>query len=310
MASGAQRIGIYLPQVGFGYDEILARARQCESLGIETLWLMDHLHPPEMPDVPSFEGWTLATALLSETTRLRVGHLVLSATFRAPALLGKMATSLDVISGGRLELGLGSGSYASEHAAAGIPWGSAGDRARRLEDSLEVVSAMFGREVLGPTRGLPIPSNVPPPVREGGPRIHVGGVGERLILPLVARYADVWNCPTYGIARFDAKREALRRHCESVGRDPSTLACSLEAVLVLVGAEDEVADARALAERRFGGPGWGLEQGGFVGTPETIVRRIHSFRERGVDSFIFFLHDRGAPETLRLLAERVLPAVS
>ncbi len=310
MASGGQRIGIYLPQVGFGYDEILARAWQCESLGIETLWLMDHLHPPEMPDVPSFEGWTLATALLSETTRLRVGHLVLSATFRAPALLGKMATSLDVISGGRLELGLGSGSYASEHEAAGIPWGSARDRARKLEESLEVVSAMFGREVRGPTRGLPIPSNVPPPVRDGGPRIHVGGVGERLILPLVARYADVWNCPTYGIAQFDAKREALRRHCERVGRDPSTVACSLEAVLVLVGAEDEVADARALAERRFGGPGWGLEEGGFVGTPETIVRRIRSFRERGVDSFILFLHDRGAPETLRLLAERVLPEVS
>ena len=122
----AERVdfGIYVPQLAFGYDDVLGRARLCDELGISSLWLFDHLYGPELPDTPAFEGWTLATALLAQTTRLRVGHLVLCATFRHPALLAKMATTLDVISGGRLELGIGSGSYEPEHERAGIPWGT------------------------------------------------------------------------------------------------------------------------------------------------------------------------------------------
>lgn len=304
-----ERVGIYLPQVGFTYDEILARARACEDAGIGTLWLMDHLYPPEMPRVPSFEGWTLATALLAQTERLRVGHLVLSATFRPAPLLGKMATSLDVISGGRLELGLGSGSYEPEHHAAGLPWGTVRDRAKRLEESLEVVSGMFGRETSGAGPEPALPPNLPPPVGPRGPRIHVGGVGEKLILPLVARYADVWNCPTYAIAAFEEKRAALHACCASLGRDSAEIECSLEAVLVLVEREEDEPAARELAERRFGGPGFGLHDGEFIGTPERVLERIEHFRSRGVDSFIFFLHDRGQPQTFQLLAERVLPGL-
>ncbi|MBM4269808.1 MAG: LLM class flavin-dependent oxidoreductase [Deltaproteobacteria bacterium] len=300
------RFGVYLPQVGFSFEEILARARRCEELGIESLWLMDHLYPPELPGVASFEGWTLATALLAHTERLRVGHLVLSATFRTPALLGKMATTLDVVSGGRLELGLGSGSYAREHERAGIPFGDARTRARQLEESLEVVSAMFGRVA----SERPVPPNLPLPAQPKGPPIHVGGAGERLILPLVARFADVWNCPTYALASLGEKRAVLDRACRAVGRDPAAIATSLEAVLVLVEREDEVEAARALAERRFGGPGWGLREGAFVGTPEAIVLRIEHFRRLGVGLFVFFLHDRGEERTLRLLAERLIPAAT
>lgn len=307
--SVAPEVGIYLPQVGFAFEEMLARAQLCEDLGVGSLWLMDHLYPPEMPDVPSLEGWTLATALLARTQALRIGHLVLSATFRPPALLGKMATTLDVVSGGRLEVGLGSGSYEPEHAAAGIPWGTARDRARRLEDSLEVISAMFGRTVPGAPAGHPVPPNRPGPVRKGGPRIHVGGVGERGTLPLAARFADVWNCPTYAVGAFEHKRRALFRECARIGRDPSTLESSLEAVMVLVEHERDLPAAREQAERRFGGPGWGLADGGFIGTPERIRERIHHFVALGVGSFVFFLHDRGRGDTLRLLAERVLSEI-
>ncbi|MGH9027474.1 MAG: LLM class flavin-dependent oxidoreductase, partial [Acidimicrobiia bacterium] len=112
-------VGIYLPQIGFDYGQIRDRALTAEELGFHSLWLFDHLYGPEVPDRPSFEGWTLATALLTETTRLRVGQLVLSNTLRHPALLAKMATTLDVISDGRLEFGIGSGSYRPEHERAG-----------------------------------------------------------------------------------------------------------------------------------------------------------------------------------------------
>ncbi len=139
--------GIYVPQLAFSYDDILGRARLCEELGISSLWLFDHLYGPELPDTPAFEGWTLATALLAQTERLRVGHLVLCATFRHPALLAKMATTLDVISGGRLDLGIGSGSYEPEHERAGIPWGSFAERSELLGETLEIITRMFDGEL-------------------------------------------------------------------------------------------------------------------------------------------------------------------
>lgn len=305
MADGVE-IGVYIPQVGFTFEQYLARAQLCERLGIASLWMMDHLYPPEMPEVPSLEAWTLATAVLARTERLRVGHLVLSATFRPPALLGKMATSLDHVSGGRFELGLGSGSYEPEHRAAGLPWGTVRERTDRLEASLEVISAMFGRAVPSGAVGPPVPPNVPKPLRPGGPRIHVGGAGERRLLPLAARYADVWNCPTYAVGAFEEKCSQVRALAESFGRDRSALRCSVEAVLVLVDREERLAEAKAVAERRFGGPGWGLAAGDFVGTPARILDRIEAFRAQGADSFVFFLHDRGDESTLRLLADEVL----
>jgi alkanesulfonate monooxygenase SsuD/methylene tetrahydromethanopterin reductase-like flavin-dependent oxidoreductase (luciferase family) len=312
MSASRIEVGIYLPQVGFSYGELRERALLCEELGVDSLWLMDHLYPPEMPDVPSLEGWTLATALLAHTSRLRVGHLVLSATFRHPALLAKMAATLDVVSGGRLELGLGSGSYAPEHERAGIAWGSARERAGLLGETLEVLCRSFreprvdfaGEHVR--VRDLP---SLPPPVQRPGPRLHVGGAGERRTLPLVARYADVWNCPTYALGELARKRDALAAECARIGRDPAGVQTSLEAVLVLVEERRELDAALTLARRRFGGPGWGLDAGGFVGTPDDVVARVQALASRGVSLFVFFTHDRVSPATLRLFAERVLPAL-
>ena len=132
-------IGVYVPQMGFSYPDLLHRARRCEKLGIGSLWLYDHLYGPGIPNLPSMEAWTLATALLSNTERLRVGHLVLCNQFRHPVVLAKMATTLDQISGGRLQLGLGSGSIESEHQQAGLEWGSFAARSARLGETLEIL---------------------------------------------------------------------------------------------------------------------------------------------------------------------------
>ncbi|MGH8996181.1 MAG: LLM class flavin-dependent oxidoreductase [Acidimicrobiales bacterium] len=302
--------GIYVPQLAFGFDDMLSRALLCEELGFDSFWLYDHLYGPGMPDVPALEGWTLATALLARTTTLRVGHLVLNASFRNPVLLGKMATTLDVISGGRLELGIGSGSYELEHREAGFEWGTLRERTERLSESLEILTQMFagGRTSLAGThyRADNFP-NVPAPVQTPRPRIHVGGVGERFTLPLVAQYADVWNVPTYGLGRWESLVGALGSECERIGRDPASVLRALEAVLVLAPDEASLAPLRARAERRFPGPGWGLEEGGFIGTAPAIVDRIGAQADKGVGLFVFFLHDRGEPGTLRLLAEEVVP---
>jgi alkanesulfonate monooxygenase SsuD/methylene tetrahydromethanopterin reductase-like flavin-dependent oxidoreductase (luciferase family) len=290
------------------FEDILERAQRCDDLGYDSFWLFDHLYGPGLPDLPSFEGWTLATALLGQTTRLRVGHLVNCNNFRHPALLAKMATTLDVISGGRVELGLGSGSVEAEHHQAGLPWGSVGERSQRLGEALEIITGMFtsprttfdGKHYA--VRDLP---NLPPPVQAGGPPIHVGGAGPLRTLPLVARYADAWNVPTYALDRVEELQHTLDDECERIGRDPREIRRSIEAVLV-VATGDQLDAAKAVANRRYGGPGFGLAEGGFVGTPDQVTDRIGELRDAGFSTFIFMTHDRASTETLELFASDVM----
>ncbi len=306
-------IGIYAPQVSLPFEEIIDRARIAEELGFHSLWFYDHLYSPGLPALPSFEAWTLASYVLAQTTRLRVGHLVLCNNFRHPALLAKMASTLDVLSGGRLELGIGSGSVQVEHEEAGLEWGSFAERSGRLGEALEILTKMFSGE---PTsfegdhyRVAELP-NLPAPLQRPRPPIHVGGVGPRRTLPLVARYADVWNVPTYGLAGWEASRRALDEECAHIGRDPASVRTAQEAVLVLAADEASLSEARAKAERRFGGPGWGLDAGGYVGTPAMVAERIMERASRGVSFFVFFTHDRAHPRTLELLADQVVPRLS
>ena len=219
------RIGIYVPQLAFGYDEMLERARNAERLGFDSFWLYDHLYTPHLPDMPAFEGWTLATALLTETERLRVGHMVLCATFRHPALLGKMATTLDVISNGRLNVGIGSGSYDLEHHEAGIPWDTLAYRSEILEETLEIVTSMFANEKTTfagnhfQVQDLP---NLPLPVQQPRPPIYIGGIGEKRTLPLVARFADVWH--SWGSPKSLADANArIDQLATEAGRDPASI---------------------------------------------------------------------------------------
>jgi alkanesulfonate monooxygenase SsuD/methylene tetrahydromethanopterin reductase-like flavin-dependent oxidoreductase (luciferase family) len=221
-----------------------------------------------------------------------------------------MASTLDVISSGRLELGMGSGSVAQEHQEAGLPWGSLAERTERLEEALEIIARMFTGELTTfkgnhyQLDGLP---NLPRPVQDPRPPIHVGGIGPRRTLPLAARYADVWNLPTYALDRAGLVVEHVDAACRAVDRDPATLRRSLEAVLVLAADDESVDAALTKAQRRFGDAGYQLEAGGFIGTPEVVAARIREHVALGFDSFVFFTYDRGGEETLRLLAEEVRP---
>jgi len=302
-------VGVFVPQLGFGYEDLRHRARTCESLGIGSLWLYDHLYGPGFAEQPSLEAWTLATALLADTERLRIGHLVLCNQFRHPLLLAKMATTLDAIAPGRLQLGLGSGSIEDEHNMAGLPWGSFGERSARLGETLEILRQAFDTGTIDfsgkhyEVKDFPIR----PGVGEQRPPVVVGGVGEKFTLPLVARYADVWNVPTYALGELEHKTAVLRRYCEEIGRDPADIVMSVEAVLALAPDEAALPKVHAFAEKRFGGPGFGLREGGFVGTPAMVVDRLGELRELGFGQVIFFTHDRASDQTLELLAGEVLP---
>lgn len=301
-------VGVYVPQIGFSYPDMVHRVLRCEALGIGSLWLYDHLYGPGAPDYPSMEAWTLATALLARTERLRVGHMVLCNQFRHPAVLAKMATTLDHICGGRLVFGIGSGSIEDEHRRAGLDWATFRDRSERLAETLEIITQAFatGRvDAQGahyPVRDMPIT----PAPQSGRPPIVVGGVGEKYTLPLVARYADIWNVPTYALGDLRRKVEVLRAICAEVGRDPDTIVLSVEVVMALAPDDAALPDVRRLAEKRFGGPDFGLHDGGLIGTAPAIVDRLHELRELGFRQVVLFTHDRASDQTLDLLAAEVI----
>jgi alkanesulfonate monooxygenase SsuD/methylene tetrahydromethanopterin reductase-like flavin-dependent oxidoreductase (luciferase family) len=306
-------IGVYVPQIGFTYEDILHRAMRCEELGIRSLWLYDHLYGPGFPEIPSMEAWTLATALLARTERLRVGHMVLCNQFRHPVVLAKMATTLDQISGGRLELGLGSGSIEDEHSRTGLEWGTFAARSAKLGETLEILTQAFAEQRIDfagshyTVRDMPI---VPGPVQQPRPPIIVGGVGEKYTLPLVARYADVWNVPTYALGDLEHKVSVLRSLCADIGRDPDSIVLSIEAVMGLAPDDASLPKVRDVTERRFGIPAFGLHEGGLVGTPPAIVDRIRELRALGFGQIVVFTHDRASNETLELFASTVLPELS
>ncbi|MCZ7527672.1 MAG: LLM class flavin-dependent oxidoreductase [Acidimicrobiia bacterium] len=229
------------------------------------------------------------------TDRIRLGHLVTCAPFRHPALLAKMAATVDVLSGGRLELGLGWGSDPSELERFGFGLQAPAERAARLEETLEVLQRMFaGRPFDHAGRHYRLEGAVGRPV-PAQPRIpvHLGGSGPQLTMPLVRRHADWWNCPSYAADRLAELRPLAGAARVSV-QHPVGLAPDR-------ASRDEVA---ALARRRFGS--WG---GLVVGTAEEVAEALLRDVELGAEGFVLQFADFGAPETLRRFATDVAPLV-
>src|SRR5262249_4803894 len=176
--ASAVDVGVYLPQVGFTWDELRDRVRLCDCEGIPSLWFMDHLYPPGLPSVPSPEAWPPATRLPAATERIRLGPLVLANGFRHPALLAKMAVTLDHASGGRLDLGLGTGSYPDEFARFGVDYPVDRVRADQLGEALQVLRLLFTEDAptfAGRHYRLAPPPPPPPPPPRPPPPIHPPG---------------------------------------------------------------------------------------------------------------------------------------
>ncbi len=303
--------GVYLPQLQADFESIRDRVQLADQLGYDTAWFYDHLYPPHLPDIPGFDGWTLVSALAVLTKEIRLGQLVLCNAFRHPSVLAKMAITLDVISEGRLELGLGTGSYLEEFAEFGLPCPDIATRSDQLDEACEVIkllctqarSTYEGRHYRlrdAPTALFPI--------QKPTPRIVIGGGGERRTLPLVARHADVWNCPTYSLGEIVPKLEAMRRACDAIARDPESLVFGQQAVVVLLEEEEDRDRELEIALRRFGGEGWGLEAGGFIGTSTEVTDQIRERVELGFTQFALFFHDRADPKSLERFAREVIPA--
>jgi len=304
--------GLFFPQVGVDIQGLLERARACEESGFHSLWLADHLWARGLPDVDHLEIWTALSALAMGTGRLRLGSLVLCNSYRNPALVAKMAASLDQVSGGRLELGVGAGWMEEEYRGYGYNFPSIKVRIEQLDEALDVMRRLFTEPratFQGKYYALDDAPNNPKPVQRPHPPITIGGSGERLLLRVVARHADRWNCPMNAGADLAHKLSILRSHCAEIGRDPATIAVS-EQVLVVLGKDDaDFAQRWTMAKQLFGGF-VDLDAVAVRGTPDRVADGLRAKVANGVRLFTVMFGDLAPVETLRLFGERVLPALA
>lgn len=285
------------------YRGLVELLRLCEEAVFDSAWLMDHL--TWGPNSAVFECWTALSALSRETSRIHLGPFFLRNSFRNPALVAKMAATLDTISEGRLELGLGAGWKEDEHRTYGYRYDSAAERIGRLDEAAAIVKLMWsGKPATFRGKYYQISDAVcrPEPVQPGGPPLWIGGGGERLTLKVAAKHANVCNFSGYPIDLqvFQKKLRALEHHCQSVGRRSEDIVKSVTLELVL-GKNEE--DARR--NEREAPPSVAPEER-FVGTPSDCISFLQEFIDSGASYFM--LHIEDLLPSFRLFEKEVMPS--
>ena len=302
------RFGIQTPPQNVTWRELRDGWSMIERLGYDTAWVFDHFFPILTdPSGPCFEGWVSLAALMAENERIEAGVLVTGNTYRHPAVLAKMAATLDHTSNGRMILGIGAAWFELEHTAYGIPFYTTGERIRRLDEAVEIIKRLWSeRQVTFEGRYYQLKDAYcePKPVRR--PPIMIGGSGEKLMLRVVAKHADQWN--TFGTPElFRHKIGVLGEHCSAVGRNIDEIEVSW-AGMGLVTDSKEVKEqmVRGMAEA-FGRPVEEVEPGLLVGEAGLVRDRIHKLIEAGVTHFILIANSPYNLDSIRRFAEEVMP---
>jgi alkanesulfonate monooxygenase SsuD/methylene tetrahydromethanopterin reductase-like flavin-dependent oxidoreductase (luciferase family) len=295
-------------QEGVSWEQWLALAAACEEHGIETLFRSDHyLSQGDDGGRDALDAWTTLAGLAARTTRLRLGTLVSPVTFRHPAVLAKSAVTVDHISGGRVEVGMGAGWMEPEHRAYGFPFPELAERLGLLADHLETVREQW---TSGPA--------LPKPVQKPHPPLIVGGSAGRGTTEPAARYADEYNTLLADAAECARRRRRLDEACERVGRDPATMRFSLMTGCLVGADRDELRErARRLLARRGeeGGDPDGLiaryRERGVAGTPDEVVERLAELGEAGRVERVMLQHlQHDDLEAVALIGREVAPKLT
>jgi len=291
------------------WPSLLQAGVRADRLGYDGLWTWDHLYPiVGSDDGPIFEGWLTLAAWAASTSRVTVGLMVGANTFREPAVVAKMATTLDHISGGRAVLGIGAAWFGTEHRAFGLPFGSGPpERLRWLGEALPIMRGMLAGEeptAAGIRYHAVAVRNDPPPIQRRLPLL-VGGGGEQVTLKLVAKYADANNLGG-GFDTVKRKEAILRRHCEAVGRDEREIerTTGLGVVIIRDSREEARRVYASIAERNGGAPIWNAQP---VGTPEDVAEMIAPYLEIGYRHFVAGFPAPFDEESMVRLATEVRP---
>ena len=300
------------PQQGATYDDLLAVALTAEELGFGAFFRSDHYLGMGTEGLPGpTDAWVTLAGLARDTSTIRLGTMMTSATFRHPGPLAIAVAGVDQMSGGRVELGLGAGWFEQEHTAYGIPFPSPGERFDRLEEQLAVITGLWATpegerfSYDGAHYRLADSPALPRPVQRPRPPVLVGGLGKRRTPALAARHADEFNLPFVDEETTGAQFVRVRRACEEIGRDPDELVWS-NALVLCVGEDEAEVGRRAAAIGREAGE---LRDNGLAGTPDEVVDKIRRYAELGTERVYLQVLDLSDLDHVRLVAERVMPHV-
>jgi F420-dependent oxidoreductase-like protein len=287
---------------------------KAENSGFDSFWVMDHFHQIQFvgrPEEPMLEGWTVISMLAAITTKIKLGTLVTGIIYRYPSVLAKIAATLDVLSKGRLFMGIGAAWNEQESLAYGISFPSNQERLLRLDEAIQVIRKMWTDEPYASFNGKYYQIRNaycnPKPIQKPSPPILVGGSGERKTLKIVAKYADA--CNLFGSPETVRKKlDILKEHCKSVGRDYSSI---LKTKLCVIIVDDNNDMAINRVRKTFGGmPEEQIKEFVIYGTPEDVSRQIKMLEQVGIQYLIVDLEPYRELEALDTFASRVINKIS
>ena len=294
------------------YETMSRCALEAEDAGFDGIFLYDHFHTVPSPQLESvFECWTSMAALARDTRTIRLGQMVTCNGYRPPSLLAKMASCIDVMSRGRLILGIGGGWYEHEYLAYGYDYPETPERLRMLRESLQVIKAMWSEDEArfdGQYYRLGGAINEPKPVQKPHPPIWIGGAGEKVTLKLVAQYGDACNFNA-DVATVRHKLDVLRGHCEAVGRDYDSVLKTVEFYTILGDPKEVDRVVRDTARRTGADVDFVRSWHPLHGTAERIAEIMRGYADAGIEYFIVNLPNAFEGGVIKRFADEVFPLV-
>ena len=291
-------------------DSIKKSATSAENNGFDSFWVMDHFHQIPMigkPEEPMLESWTTLSVLAGLTTKIKLGTLVTGIIYRHPTILVKVAATLDVLSKGRLFMGIGAAWNEDESHAYGIRFPPANERLSRLEEAIQIIRKMWTEEPYASFNGKYYQIHNaycnPKPIQKPSPRILVGGSGERKTLKIVAKYADA--CNLFGSPEtVKGKLNILKEHCKSVGRDYDSI---LKTKLCVIVIDDDTQMAEKKIKQIFKGmPEEQIREFAICGTPEDVLKQIELLEQVDIQYLIVDLEPSRELEALDVFANKII----
>ncbi|NBR66023.1 MAG: LLM class F420-dependent oxidoreductase [Actinobacteria bacterium] len=290
------------------WNKAVEIAVKAEELGFDSIWVYDHFHNVPVPAHEAvFECWTTIAAISQRTSRIRLGQMVGCNSYRNPGLLAKITSTVDVISGGRLDWGIGAGWYENEYRGYGYEFKKPSDRIGMLRETVEIVKSMWTNAETtyeGKYYRLERANCDPKPLQKPTPPVWIGGGGEKVTLRVVAEHADVSNFGS-SVEEFVRKREILKGHCAAIGRDEETIRKTVSSEMFIRETEKEILEAGSRS--LWGEPAESWRSKALVGTPEQVSEKIQRYLDAGCTGFVPWCPDYPSTETLELFARQVMP---
>jgi F420-dependent oxidoreductase-like protein len=314
MASHPIRFGVQTGQQLVEWQEICGLWEKVDRWGYDSLWTFDHFYPIFHPDPagPCMEGWTTLTALSQHTSHARIGAMVNGNSYRNPCLTAKMAATLDQVSGGRFNLGIGAGWFELEHRSFGIEFKPIGSRLRALDESLQIIKGMFTQEkttLHGKHYRVTDAVCNPKPLHKPHPPILIGGSGENVLLNLVAKHADMWNKTGGSAEEMHRLIEIIQRHGDIVGRDTDEIEKTIMIQFAYRSGKERETMVINQVAAMFGRQPDEVRKSIMVGDKAECLDRIERYVKAGVTHFIFSMRAPYPAYGLQRFAEEVIPQV-